>query len=97
MSKETLKQEDLDAISKLAKDAQSIDDLVTIREMAAEDYGDDETTIRVQQPDGTEQVVSVTEVGRDQYALAHKVLGEKAAYAAQETVGSVEDWRKPKG
>lgn len=92
-----IKAEDLEAINKLAKDAQGVDDLVTIREMAAEDYGDGEATIRVENPDGTIEEHDVTEVGREEYAQATKGLVAAAVKKVEiDEAASIENWTVPK-
>lgn len=92
-----IKAEDLEAINELAMDARGVDDLVTIREMAAEDYGDGKTTIRVENPDGTIVEHDVTEVGRDKYAKATEALVRTAVKSVQTGEASaVENWTVPK-
>lgn len=92
-----IKAEDLAAINELAMDARGVGDLVTIREMAAQDYGDGGTTIRVEKPDGTIEEHDVTEVGRDEYAQATRGLVAAAVKKVEiDEAASIENWTVPK-
>lgn len=60
-----LDKDQFDAYQDLAKEAQSTEDLVTLREMAEQDTGTENHTIEVKGEDGEVQTVPVTDIGKD--------------------------------
>lgn len=80
-----LPQEQLDAYQDLAKEAQSADDLVTLREMAEQDTGTETHMIEVKDENGEVQTIPVTDIGKG--ALQHTVRSDAEGMATHS-----EDW-----
>jgi len=60
-----LPKEQFDAYQDLAKEAQSADDLATLREMAEQDTGATSHEIEVKGENGEVQTISVTDIGKN--------------------------------
>ena len=88
MSEQSTQLRDEDTYKQLAKEATTLDEIVTLREMAAADStGTDTTEIGLTNGEGAPiEVVDVTTIGKDELATIHaenakKLLGSMAVHS----------------
>lgn len=75
-----LPKEQFDAYQDLAKEAQSAEDLVTLREMAEQDTGAETHEIEVKDENGEVQTIPVTDIGKN---VLQKTIRSDAEGVAQ--------------